>query len=651
VRASRAEYRRASDALAPFKRILDVYVSKWFAPTRTLPRKRGRAGEGVEPTIEFLRGPNVKAWLDDPTKGIKKLTPEMKKVAETTLQAARDKHFFHWELEFPEVFFGPAAGTTQVIELKESGGFDAVVGNPPYDELSEDALGRDIPERDFLIESSFYEPARESGGRLNWYHFFMLMSIAVLRPGSRSGFIVPMSWVGDSFTSGVRHWLLDNHRPLSIDCFPQKDDPKRRVFPEAKLPTSIFVTQKDRRSGDMLVRVHPGRDILDLPYYAADVDILRRLNSEILLIPVVSKIGWDILKKVATAKNLGSLAEVAAEPTSGEIIFNEANRRYMTEDDSYDLILRGSHIQRYELEEFARQGEPIYLKTKEYLSASQNDSKAYDHRKPRVVYQEGSAIDAWRRVVPTYLPAGYICGHKICYFVNYKIDPLALLAVYASKLTNWLVESLSATNSLPAYLIGGLPFPKFSITTPAARRKALVEQGRQLCEAADPSGLLAFVEARLSARPEESDVVHDLLAFLAEQMINLNKRKQAEQKRFLGWLEGVLKISPDRKGNTGLDALTGKSRLRNYLGDYQKGEPELPYEELEDILFKNKTRLGISLSDTRFTARLRAEYDKSLAVLRPIKAQLARTDALIDQVVYRLYGLSEDEIAVVEGKR
>ncbi len=39
VRASRAEYRRAADALAPFKRILDVYVSKWFAPTRTLPRK------------------------------------------------------------------------------------------------------------------------------------------------------------------------------------------------------------------------------------------------------------------------------------------------------------------------------------------------------------------------------------------------------------------------------------------------------------------------------------------------------------------------------------------------------------------------------------------------------------------------------------
>ena len=51
---------------------------------------------------------------------------------------------------------------------------------------------------------------------------------------------------------------------------------------------------------------------------------------------------------------------------------------------------------------------------------------------------------------------------------------------------------------------------------------------------------------------------------------------------------------------------------------------------------KNKARLGVSLLDARFTARLRAEYGKSLTVLRPIKAQLTRMDARIDQVVYKL---------------
>ncbi|NTV62690.1 MAG: hypothetical protein HGA65_04010 [Oscillochloris sp.] len=145
-------------------------------------------------------------------------------------------------------------------------------------------------------------------------------------------------------------------------------------------------------------------------------------------------------------------------------------------------------------------------------------------------------------------------------------------------------------------------------------------------------------------------MVHDLLAHLAEQMIMLNEQKQAEQRRFLGWLESELRISADRAGNTGLDALTGKSRLRGYLGDYQKGEEALSFAELEEILFKNKARLGVALS-AGLSARLRAEYERSLSVLRPPKAELARTDALIDQVVYRLYGLRAEEIAVVEGGR
>jgi len=76
----------------------------------------------------------------------------------------------------------------------------------------------------------------------------------------------------------------------------------------------------------------------------------------------------------------------------------------------------------------------------------------------------------------------------------------------------------------------------------------------------------------------------------------------------------------------------------------------LPFDELMDILHRNRTRLGVSLNDARLLVRLKAEYEKSLAVLLPIKERLAFTDKLIDQIVYRLYGLTEEEIAVVEGK-
>jgi len=161
---------------------------------------------------------------------------------------------------------------------------------------------------------------------------------------------------------------------------------------------------------------------------------------------------------------------------------------------------------------------------------------------------------------------------------------------------------------------------------------------------------LAFKPGATGAE-EKSDVVHDFLAFLAEQMIELNKQKQTEMKRFLVWLVRQLRIAADSRGNEGLDALTGKTRLRNYLGDYQKSEEPLGFGDLVAILQKNRSRIGAGLSDPAFANRLRTEYESSLARLLPIKDRLAKTDWLIDQVVYRLYGLTEEEIAVVEVAR
>ncbi len=97
--------------------------------------------------------------------------------------------------------------------------------------------------------------------------------------------------------------------------------------------------------------------------------------------------------------------------------------------------------------------------------------------------------------------------------------------------------------------------------------------------------------------------------------------------------------------------LTGKSKIVDYPGDYQKGESPLAFEELLDILLKNKGRLGVSLSDGGLVERIKTRYEESLGRVLPVKERLAKTDALIDQVVYRLYGLMEEEIGVVEGKK
>jgi hypothetical protein len=41
--------------------------------------------------------------------------------------------------------------------------------------------------------------------------------------------------------------------------------------------------------------------------------------------------------------------------------------------------------------------------------------------------------------------------------------------------------------------------------------------------------------------------------------------------------------------------------------------------------------------------------DTRIATLLPLKQRLAAADRLIDLLVYRLYGLTEEEVGIVEG--
>ena len=145
---------------------------------------------------------------------------------------------------------------------------------------------------------------------------------------------------------------------------------------------------------------------------------------------------------------------------------------------------------------------------------------------------------------------------------------------------------------------------------------------------------------------DKTDVVHDLLAHLAQRMIDLNKEKQEGVTHFLAWLEKRLKVRPDKHGATGIDSLTGKTKLQGYLGDYQRGEDETPWREVHYRLYQNRNRFAVSLSDVE--GEIQREYEKSLETLIPIKRDLARTDAIIDKIVYRLYGLTDEEVELIE---
>jgi len=74
-------------------------------------------------------------------------------------------------LEFPEVFFAPSRPGGQDVQLWEDGGFDAVVGNPPYDVLAEKEREENLEHiLAFFSEDVRYKSAE--GGKLDLFRVF-----------------------------------------------------------------------------------------------------------------------------------------------------------------------------------------------------------------------------------------------------------------------------------------------------------------------------------------------------------------------------------------------------------------------------------------------------------------------------------------------
>ena len=75
----------------------------------------------------------------------------------------------------------------------------------------------------------------------------------------------------------------------------------------------------------------------------------------------------------------------------------------------------------------------------------------------------------------------------------------------------------------------------------------------------------------------------------------------------------------------------------------------MSFEDFWKILEKNKARIQANLNSRELYENIKSEYEKSLSKLLPLKEKLRKTDWLIDQIVYKLYGLTEEEIKIVEG--
>jgi Eco57I restriction-modification methylase/TaqI-like C-terminal specificity domain len=609
VAESREAYKGAYDALAPFKRLLDVWISEYFGNKK------------AQITTSLYAGAIV-------ADNYSKTNIEDKQAIEIALALAKDKRFFHWELEFPEVFFDET-------ERKDSGGFDAVVGNPPYRVLIKSQVGDDL----LRYYNQIYKAAQYNP---NLFALMIERAISISKFDACLSLIIPSLWLTNTYFSQLRQIMANSCQILELI------DLGFGVFEEV-VETSIFVNKKSSTRSIyetfLATKASTSEQINDLPFTISSEKILEKAET-----------GFDFFGQGSGFKTkLGRKTETLAKSF---IVYRGVetrnNEKYLASSKispDYRPILMGTSVDRYTCEWTG-----TYVKFIPRELKSNADITMYDVPEKVLLRRTGS-----------YLLAGLDTQRLLAIKNLYVLIPISerglsakfLLALLNSKLLDTYNQAVlgnagDAFAQLKKTDIEDFPIRFTNFILSPEQRIHYLEKARNLYEYClsknDQDCVLGFVDHHLSNDPEESDVVHDLLAFLAEEMIRLNKEKRAAQKEFLDWLVTTLRILHDRVGRKGIDVLTGRSKLADYPGDYQKGESPLAFEELLDILRKNKGRFGVSLSDTGLVERLRNEFEGSLERVLPLKDRLAKTDALIDQVVYQLYGLTEEEIGVVEGR-
>ena len=389
-------------------------------------------------------------------------------------EIADKKHFFHWELEFPEVFF-------EEDKKKENPGFDAVVGNPPYDVISEKEQQKEVKEdKNFFSSLSFYKPA--IGSKLNFYRLFVTLSLELLKKKGRHGFIVPLALLADKQAKPLRKFLLTKTRIEKIEAFPQKDDPFNRVFFEAKLSTCVYIVKKSTPTL-FFIRVHPGKDILKgiipLEIYPDQIEEFDSDNLSIPCYPGMTTKDFHLaLKLIKVCK--GNVSKNLAPSQQGEVNLT-SHAEFLSCNPNGQIVLRGAHIDRYQFNEEPKQGTPVYLNIEKFLQAHSKNSKAYDYQYTRIGYQRGAAIDNWRRIIATIVEKGNFCSDTVNYIVNPKqLNLFAILGFLNSSLWEWRFRLTSTNNHVNAYEINGMPMPCISFVTPENERKRLLKKFKKM---------------------------------------------------------------------------------------------------------------------------------------------------------------------------
>ncbi len=369
--------------------------------------------------------------------------PETTAQQAQALEIARQKRFFHWELEFPEVWYterGP----------RENPGFDAVVGNPPYG--SKGMLSTE--DKNYIFEHFEYTNSADTAA------LFTEQSFKLLATDGCWGFIVPKPLSYITSWSDIRAFLLSQRLSHIGDV--------SKAFEEVLLEQIVLIAAKASPKDTVNIAVVAGTEL-------SDIEEVRLSESTSRLFPVyrfgrarqlaqrIEAASGDLSQYVRIWAGIGGITGTLSRDATGpQILKGQSLARYCETDDTWYV--------------------PKQVPSK-------TDYQQHNHK--RIVAQDIVAHVIYPKdhiiLMATLAEPGIITHETVINFTN-KIGEVSdhfLLSLLNSRLISWYVyyfifnRAIRTMHYRPGYA-DFTPIRRIFFTTPAPERQKLVEELKKL---------------------------------------------------------------------------------------------------------------------------------------------------------------------------
>ena len=135
--------------------------------------------------------------------------------------------FLHWEIGFPGVW-------SNLASAEPKGGFDAVIGNPPY--VRQELLG---PE----VKRALKRGYKAFDGMADLYVYFYEQGLRLLKPGGRMSYVVTNKWLKAGYAEELRRLFSDDAWLEFVADFGHA----KHFFPDADVFPSVVTVRKPLR--------------------------------------------------------------------------------------------------------------------------------------------------------------------------------------------------------------------------------------------------------------------------------------------------------------------------------------------------------------------------------------------------------------------